>query len=100
MPMEKLHRNQLIAELKNDFPELTEALNAEAGLLSFELSVFCRFTMAKIGEGDRESVAKCYAIDTCYVEELEFPAPKKKDRTWAWDILPEQLKVLFLNFHG
>jgi hypothetical protein len=114
--MEKLHRSQLIAELKQSFPDLTEALNTESGLLCFELNAFCRFTMGKIDEGDQISVAQCYAIalkyyqngtrkmrdaiDTCYVEDLEFPSPKKKDRAWAWEVFPEQLKILYNNFHA
>lgn len=114
--MEKLHRSQLLAELKKSFPDLTESLNAESGLLSFELNAFCRFTMGKISEGDQAAVAECYAIalryylhgtgkmrdaiDTCYVEDLEFPSPKNKERAWAWEIFPEQLKALYTNFHG
>lgn len=114
--MEKLHRSQLIAEIKANFPELTKALNAESGQLCFELGVFRRFTMTKIGEGDIECVAQCYAIavkyyrngtasmrdaiDTCYVEDLKFPSPKKKDRAWAWDSLPDELKKLYNDFHA
>lgn len=113
---QNLHRSQLIAALKAAFPTLTKQLNAESGHLCFELGIFCRFTMKLIGETDRDQVAKCYAIalkyyrggtakmrdaiDTCYVEDLEFPTPKKKDRIWAWDIFPEQLKVLYTDFHG
>ncbi len=113
--MGKLHRSQLVAEIKENFPELVEELNKEAGLLSFELNIFCRFTMAKIGETDRKSVSKCYAIalgyyeggnaelrdaiDTCYVEDLEFPSPKKRARDWAWEIFPEPLKMLHRDFH-
>lgn len=114
--MEKLHRSQLLAELKEIFPDLTEALNAESGLLSFELNVFCRFTMAKIKQDDHEAVATCYAIalkyyqnssakmrdaiDTCYVEDLEFPSHNKREQTWAWEILPTQLKELYDSFHN
>ena len=44
MPMEKLHRSQLIAEFKNDFPELIKALNAEASYNSLDGLVirFCK----------------------------------------------------------
>ncbi|MEM9279677.1 MAG: hypothetical protein AAGA76_13990 [Pseudomonadota bacterium] len=114
--MEKLHRSQLIAEIKENFPELADPLNKEMGLLCFELNVFSRFTMQMIGKDSRDSVAKCYAIalkyylggnakmrdaiDTCYVEDLEFRAHKKNGQTWAWEMLPEQLKALYCDFHG
>lgn len=114
--MSKLHRSQLLAEIKQSFPELTPELNAEEGLLAFELEVFCKFTMHMIGSENREAVATCYAlmdkyyaggndklrdaIDTCYVENLEFPTTKHKDRAWAWEILPDRLKALYQAFHG
>ena len=115
--MGKLHRSQLLAEIKENFPELANELNAEAGLLTFELGVFCQFTMRMIAQGDRDSVAKCYAIaekyfkggnaklrdaiDTCYVEDLEFRHLKRKDSNyWAWEMLPEELQALYRDFHG
>lgn len=114
--MEKLHRSQLISEIKENFPELADPLNQEMGQLCFELGVLRQFTMRMIAEDDRDAVAKCYAIalkyyeggnakmrdaiDCCYVEDLEFPMRKKKDRRWAWDDLPEPLKHLYRKFHG
>ena len=114
--MKPLHRNELISEIKREFPELKDELNAQDGLISLELYVFRQFTMRMIGRGERETVSRCYqimenhyvggddklrdAIDTCYVEDLEFPNPKKKDRSWAWDILPDRLKKLYTDFHG
>ena len=51
--MSNLHRSQMLAEVKQAFPDLIDELNAEEGLLAFELDVLCRFTMRMIGKGDR-----------------------------------------------
>lgn len=114
--MTRLHRSEWLAEVKSAFPELRSNLNAEEGLLAFEMGVFAAFTQKKIAQKDRDAVARCFAIalkyydrgnarlrdaiDTCYVEDLDFQVSKRSDPTWAWDLLPQTLKALYLAFHN
>lgn len=111
-----MHRSQLIKELKERFPEIAQDLNAERGLLAFELEVFWRYTQSCIDRADRRSVEACFdiarkyyvngnarmrdAIDTCFVELLDFRDSKKTARAWAWDCLPDVLKELHTRFHS
>ncbi len=112
----KLHRSLLIQELKERFPEIAGELNAQEGLLSFEVEVFSRYAQRQIDLGDDREVAACFeiaqrfflhgntrmkdAIDTCFVELLTFQDSQKTDRRWAWDCFPEVLKELHRRFHG
>jgi hypothetical protein len=114
--MSKLHRSLWLSELKIAFPNLRNALNAEEGLLSFEMGVFAKFTQQKIAANDRETVRKCFdialkyyvggnarlrdAIDTCYVEDLNFHQGERNSRDWAWDLFPTPLKTLHEAFRG
>ena len=113
--MGNLHRSQWLAELKRSFPELTRPLNAEHGLLAFEMEVFSRFIQRKIANGDRQTVIVSYsialkyftggnkrmrdAIDTCLVENLPFGRPDERLSNWAWAELPVPLKDLYRRFH-
>ena len=105
-----------MADIKAQFPELTDAVNAEQGMLCFELEVLARFTQQRIGAGDRDAVLASFrlaekyyrygtkkmagAIDTCYVENLVFKPTKRTNPLWAWDLLPSPLKQLYADFHG
>lgn len=111
-----LDRSALLKELKSAFPELKDEINAEQGLLAFELEVFYRFTQKMINAGDEKTVLACFtlaekyylsgnfkikdAIDTCYVENLDFSNTKRCDRRWAWAKFPEALKKLHNDFHS
>lgn len=111
-----MHRSPLLKELKERFPEIVPDLNAQDGLLSFELEVFSRYTQRQIDFGDRGQVEACFelaqrsylagnakmkdAIDTCFVETLNFADSKKTARRWAWDCFPEVLKELHIRFHS
>ena len=110
-----LHRSQLIAELKEAFPELKDDINAEMGQLVFEVEAFRRYTQAKIDSGDIEAVGQCFSIarkyylhgnrqvrdviDICFVEDLIFQNSKKTDRDWAWQVLPAELQEAYTRFH-
>lgn len=114
--MTKLHRSQWLNELKSEFPELRGPLNAERGLISFEMGVFLRFTIKMISEDNRAAVKKCYAIafkyyqagtqslrdviDTCYVEDLDFREQNRVEKEWAWNELPSEFKELYQDFHS
>lgn len=91
-------------------------LNAEEGLLSFEMGVFAQFTQQRIAQNDRETIQKCFsialkyyvggnarlrdAIDTCYVENLDFRGGGRHSHDWAWDLFPAPLKTLHEAFHS
>jgi hypothetical protein len=112
----KLERSQFLKEVKEQFPELGPRLNAEEGLSTFEMDVFCEFTQRNINEGEREVVIKCFKIAEKYyresnqsfknvvaisfVENLLFKNTKKNLREWAWEIFPEILKAEYTKFHG
>jgi hypothetical protein len=109
-----MHRSEFIKELKETFPEITERVNAHAGLLHLEISEFRHFTQQHIRNGDEGATRKCFAlaeraflqgntklrnaVDVSFVEELEFTVNTKR-YTWAWECLPETLKGLFIAFH-
>lgn len=114
--MPKLHRSQFIKEIKDTWPHLAEAINAEQGLLHLEIAVVRKFAQDLIASGDRQALAQCFAIiekyeaggnkslrnaiDVSLIEDLEFSDTKKHARRWAWDMLPASLKALYVGFHG
>ncbi|GAW96556.1 MULTISPECIES: DUF7674 family protein [Colwellia] len=103
-----LDRSILLKELKREFPELTSLINAEQGLLHFEVGAFYQFTQSLINDGDLDKVKTCFsiannylvngdkkvknAISVSYAECLEFKNTKNNNREWAWEIYPELLK--------
>ncbi len=111
-----MHRSLLIKELKKAFPDITGDLNAEEGLLTFEVEVFSRYAQKCIDRVDRLQVEACFeiarryyvdgnpkmkdAIDVCFVEPLDFKNSKKTKRSWAWDLFPAVLKELHTQFHS
>ena len=40
------------------------------------------------------------AIDVSFMETLDFSDTKKRTRQWAWDMLPDSLKEMYIGFHG
>jgi hypothetical protein len=112
--MAKRDRSQFLRDLKVAFPQITAQLNAERGLLHFEVEVFRRFTQRAIFDGERDLAATCFslaatylvegnasvrnAIDVSFVEPMEFGKPPN-ERQWAWDAFPEVLKNAYVAFH-
>ncbi|WP_157604979.1 hypothetical protein [Rhizobacter sp. Root16D2] len=112
--MPKRDRSQLLRELKAAFPEITSQLNAEQGLLHFEVDVFRRFAQRAIFDGERDTAVQCFslaatyltegnsavrdAIDVSFIEPMEFGSPPN-ERRWAWEALPEVLKNAYVAFH-
>ncbi|TXI94472.1 MAG: hypothetical protein E6Q34_04605 [Burkholderiaceae bacterium] len=106
---QKAHRSQLIAAIKEKFPELRAEINQERGLLLYEVAVLIRFVQAKIDLGDRESVPVAYQllnefymngnlavssiIRDAVAEDLVLTQTKSLDRTWAFSLLPAALKA-------
>jgi hypothetical protein len=111
-----LDRSVLLKELKQEFPELTSLINAEQGLLHFEVGVFYQFTQSLINDGDKEKVKRCFniannylmngdnkvknAISVSYAECFDFKNTKKQIREWAWEIYPELLKKEYVIVRG
>jgi uncharacterized membrane-anchored protein len=108
-------RSQLLRELKAAFPALVSSLNAQRGLLHFEVDVFRRYTQQAIDGDDRDAVARCLVMAATYLAEgntavrnamdVSFVAPLSfgsgRDlRRWAWDAMPAGLKAAYVAFHG
>ncbi len=107
-----MHRSEFLKALKDQLPALTQKVNAEQGLLHFEVEVLRRFAQEAINRHEHEALVKSYkladdacssgnanlkdAIDVSFVEPLAF---QKSDK-WAWEIMPQQLKDLYVRFHG
>jgi len=97
------------------FPAITSQLNAERGLLHYEVDVFRRFAQRAIFGGERDVAAQCFsiaatyfsegnsavqnAIDVSFVEPMEFGSPPN-ERRWAWEAMPEILRNAYVAFHG
>ena len=110
-----MHRSEFLKLFKQEFPELTNDVNAEQGLLHFEVGVLKKYDQRAIYDGDREKFLKCVqlaeavyrkgnaalkdAIDVSFVEELEFTPSPKSNYAWAWEIMPNTLKSLYVAFH-
>ena len=91
-----LDRSILLKELKHEFPDLTPLINAEQGMLHFEVGVFYQFTQSLINDGNRTQVKRCFdiannylangdkkvknAISVSYAECFDFKNTKKQNR--------------------
>ena len=107
--MSKLHRSEFLKEVKSNFPETTENINKEEGLLSFELDVFIKFVQRQIdlNETSKTEIAftlleKYYQngnralhelIRNAVCEDFVFTYTKYNKRLWAYALLPESLKT-------
>ena len=76
---------------------------------------YCAYPAGSI-DGDRDVFLKCVAlaestyskgnadlknaIDVSFVEELEFSPTKRGSYEWAWELLPDRLKELYIAFNG
>ena len=110
-----VHRSEFIKAVKEQFPELRDPINQQEGLLCFELREFRLFTERAIRDGDTQKLAACYrlvetayltgnrkfkdAIDVCFIEDMDYNTHGEIYK-WAWDMLPEVLKALYVDFHG
>lgn len=114
--MATYHRSEFLKEMKDTWPQLTQDINAEHGLLHLEMDVVRRFAQHLIDSGNREELVRCLAIiqkywlygnsklqnaiDISFIEDLDFNDTKRCRRRWAWDLFPAPLKQLYVNFHG
>ncbi len=106
---QRAHRSQLIAAIKEKFPELREAINQERGLLTYEMKVFMQFVQTQIDLGQQLKVSEAYQLLSEYylngnkalanvirnaiAEDLVLADTKKVNRAWAFHALPEPLKA-------
>jgi hypothetical protein len=103
----RLHRSIFLEELKALFPQLTQEINAEYGLLHLEMHVFAKFAQQAIMDGDVENVRLCFnladkyhnegtakvinAIVVSFVEHLNLQKAQ-----WAWELLTPSLREAYL----
>jgi hypothetical protein len=105
--MATFHRSMFLKELKNTFPQLTDEINAQYGLLHLEMHVFADFAQRCIAGRDTVKVRLCFmlaekyctggnvdlrtAIVVSFVEHLDL-----RKAQWAWDLLGPNLKDAYL----
>jgi hypothetical protein len=105
--MGTLHRSIFLKELKNTFPQLTDEINAQYGLLHLEMHIFADFAQRCIAGCDTEKVRLSFmmaekywaggnadlrnAIAVSFVEHLDL-----RKAQWAWDLLGPNLKDGYL----
>jgi hypothetical protein len=106
--MEALHRSIFLKELKEAFPPLRDAINAQYGLLHLEVHAFTDFVQHAIADGDKETVRLSFmiaeryyncgnadmrnAICASFVEHLNL-----QKAPWTWDLLGPSLKQEYLQ---
>ncbi|QHO77490.1 hypothetical protein ACH79_37525 [Bradyrhizobium sp. CCBAU 051011] len=106
--MGDLHRSIFLKELKDTFPDLTTAINAQHGLLHLEMGVFAGFVQRAITLGNTKDVASCFklaekyyrdgndhlknAIGVSFIEHLDL-----RNARWAWELLGSVLKREYLQ---
>ena len=113
---EKLHRSLLLQELKETFPSITDDLNDQDGLLHLEVSIFCEFAQKAIDSGEKSLTKKCFSIASKYyiagnqdmknaiglsfAKDLNFSNSKKNYRSWACELLSNELQGINSDFSG
>ena len=111
-----MHRSEFIKAVKEQFPELRDPINREGlGNLCGEMQQIRLFADQAIREGAKQRLADCYrlletayltgnrqlkgAIDGCFIEDMDYNT-HGAIYAWAWEMLPEVLKTLYVDFHG
>jgi hypothetical protein len=106
--MASLDRSAFLRELKEEFPQLRVAINAERGFLHLEMHVFANFAQDAISVGNADAVRICFMIAARYhadgnesmknavvvssLEHLDL-----RDAPWAWELLGERLRNEYLR---
>jgi hypothetical protein len=117
--MSNLHRSEFLKEVKNFFPEVTDKINQQDGLLSFEVDVFVKFVQNQIDSNSLEQTKSAFTLLDKYYqngnkalhelirnavcENLNFSDTNNCKRSWAYSFLSEQLKTernSWLKFMG
>jgi hypothetical protein len=107
--MNKAHRSEFLSEVKKLFPEIKEDINKQQGLLSFEIDIFIKHVQAKIDSNEPDAIQTAYELLEKYYrmgntsiqelirnavcEDLDFANTKKHQRMWAYELLPQSLKI-------
>lgn len=106
--MTTVHRIEFLQKVKDEFPQLASEINAQGGILSFELGVLIRFLQKNIDEGEREQTSIIYAllnqhfvngnkdlrslIGNAISEDVILENSNKRNRSWAVESLPKELR--------
>jgi hypothetical protein len=103
-------RDDVVATLLAEFPNLVEELAEESlvGLLHLEVACFRRYTQTQVEDGNRRELDHCYRIATAflmdgdeavknaiyvsYLEHLNFD-DGKRPRQWAKAAMPARLSA-------
>ena len=101
--MTNVHRSVFLKELKEQYPELADKLNAQDSLFFREVAVFLEYVQEHIESEDTESVRiLLQRVDRYYCngdkalhelirngvcEDMRFEDTKKKNRAWALEFL-------------
>ncbi|HEX5211352.1 MAG TPA: hypothetical protein VFW22_06420 [Pseudolabrys sp.] len=107
-----MNESEFLKLLKERLPELREALDKEK---YFVVDKFMRHAQRAIYDEDRACFEICVrlaeeaylngdkdmksSIDTMFMENLEFVTPRRS-HYWAWEMLPDSLKELYVAFWG
>lgn len=110
-----MHRSDFLKLVKEQFPELQDAINKQEQILGFGVQQFGRRAQRAIYEGDRECFEICVrlaeraylegnkdlkgSIAAYFVGDMELITPNNSYH-WAWEMLPVSLKGLYVDFHG
>jgi hypothetical protein len=106
--MASLDRSAFLRELKEAFPQLRAAINAEHGLLHLEMHVFANFAQHAISVGNADDVRVCFMIAARYhadgnenmknaVVVLFLERLDLRNAPWAWKLLGNRLGSEYLR---
>jgi hypothetical protein len=106
--MASLDRSTFLRELKEAFPQLKVAINAEHGLLHLEMHAFANFAQEAISIGNADDVRRCFmiaaryhgdgnnsmknAVVVSFLEHLDL-----RNAPWAWKLLGDRLQRSYLQ---
>jgi hypothetical protein len=112
MADERMNESEFCVLLRERLPELRESLDKEN---YFAVDKFMRYAQRAIYDEDRARFEICVrlaeeaylngdkdlraSIDTIFMEDLEFVTPRRS-HYWAWEMLPDCLKELYVAFWG
>lgn len=117
--MINLHRSEFLKEVKSFFPEVTDKINQQGGLLSYEVDAFVQFVQRQIDLNSLEQTKSAFTLLDKYYqngnealhelirnavcEDLNFSDENSCHRSWAYIYLSEPLKTerkSWLEFMG
>ena len=117
--MDKIDRSRFLKKVKENYPELSDGLNAQEGLITFEVSIFIGYLQKLINDGETTKFVNAIELASYFYvngnealknsirngicEDLHFEDSKKNYRSWAIKYLPIPLakeREVWLKFMG